>query len=277
MSKNIKVFLIDNKNEYLEEIGIEKPQTLDEFLLTLKHKMNNFPDYYSLFYISDDKEINIQNNDQYHLFSNNILYIRKENPKENAGTLFKISINTSLLENKNEKDKMVENDEINELKKEIKEKEKIIEENNKYIEKTFLFFKRICKKLKTIHLLINPEINNLLENLIKEISYEKLLNSFNEISDIILEEMDDFQEFLNNKFNINSINEKKNTKKKKEKTKTHKKFETQIKKKTIVEIKDKNSISKTEIHKNKNLPYSCILRISKKDFPDITYDNLGPK
>ena len=91
--------------------------------------------------------------------------------------------------------------------------------------------------------------------------------------DVILEEMDTFQQYWINKLNINSINEENISENKKEKTKT--KFE-QINKKIIVEIK-KISISKTEIQKNKNIPYSCIPRIEIKDFPDITYDNLGSK
>ena len=41
-----------------------------------------------------------------------------------------------------------------------------------------------------MHLLIIPEINNLLENLIKEFSSKKILKSFNEIMDGILEEID---------------------------------------------------------------------------------------
>ena len=271
MSKNIIIFLIDNndKNKFTEEFEIQRPKTLEELQIKLQQKMKNFPDYYNLFYKLDDKEINIQNNEQYHLFSNNILFIRKENPEENAGTIFKKSINISLLENKKEKYKIDDNDELNELKKEIKKKGKIIAENNKYIEKTILFFKTICKKLKKIRLLVNPEKNNLLENLIKEISSEKIY----EIMDVILEEMDTFQQYLINKLNINSINEENISENKKEKTKT--KFE-QINKKIIVEIK-KISISKTEIQKNKNIPYSCIPRIEIKDFPDITYDNLGSK
>ena len=126
MSINIIIFLIDNndKNKFTEEIEIQRPKTLEELQIKLQQKMKNFPDYYNLFYKLDDKEINIQNNEQYHLFSNNILFIRKENPEENAGTIFKKSINISLLENKNEKYKIDDNDELNELKKEIKKKKK---------------------------------------------------------------------------------------------------------------------------------------------------------
>ena len=282
MSKNIKIFLIDNdndnENKNLQEIEIEKPKTLEELKLILEQKINNFPNYYNLFYKSDEREINIQNNDQYLLFSSNILFIREANLKENAGTIFKKSIiNNSLLESKNEKDKIkYENDEINKLIKEIKEKEKIIEENNKYIDKTIIFFNEICKKLQKMHLLIIPEINNLLENLIKEFSSKKILKSFNEIMDGILEEIDTLYQDLIKKLNINSINEEIINENKKGKNKT--KYETKVKEKTIVDIKDKTkSISKTEIQKNKNLPYSCIPRIGIKDFPDISYDNLGPK
>ena len=221
MSKNIIIFLIDNndKNKFTEEIEIQRPKTLEELQIKLQQKMKNFPDYYNLFYKSDNREINIQNNEQYHIFSNNILFIRKANPEENAGTIFKKSINASLLENKNEKNKIDDNDELNKLKKEIKEKEKIIEENNKYIEKTFLFFKTICEKLKKMHLLINTKINNLLENLIISSENEKKLKSYYEIMAVISEEMDTFQKYLINKLNINSINEDNTIENKKEKTK----------------------------------------------------------
>ena len=84
MPNSIKVILIDNenKNKYLEEIEIGKPKTLEELFLTLEKKMKNFPNFYNLFYILDDKEINIQNNDQYLLFSDNILFIRQADPKK---------------------------------------------------------------------------------------------------------------------------------------------------------------------------------------------------
>lgn len=285
MSKNIKIILVDNENKKdkdLEEFEIEKPKTLEELRDTFEKKMKNCPDYYNLYYISNDKEINIQNNNEYNLFSNNLLYIRKVNPQENASTIFKKSINTiSLIENKNEEDKIDDNDQIDQLKKEIKQKNKIIEENNKYIEKSIVLFKNICKKLNHIHLLINPEINKSLENIIKEISSEKMLKSYYDISKIISDEMDTFYEYLSNKLNKNSINEENiiENKKVKEKNKDIEKFGTQIKKKQIVEIKEKEKTnSKTEIKKTtSNLPYSCIPRIDKKDFPDITYDSLGSK
>ena len=273
MSKNIKVFLIDNlnKNKELEETEIEKPKTLEELQLFLEKKMKKIPDYYNLFYIADDKEIKIQNDEQYELFSNNELFIRQVDPKEKAGTLFKKSINKSLIENKNKEDKIDDTEQINQLKEEIKQKDKIIEENKNYIEK-------ICKKLKIILSLIIPEKNLLLENLIKEISSAKILKSYYDIYEKILSEMDTINQYLTKKLNNNSINEENNNKNKKEKIKISKNFDnTHVKKKIISEIKDNKKSSKTEIKKIKNLPYSCIPRIDIEDFPDITYDNLGPK
>ena len=273
MSETIKIVLIDNnnKNKYLEEIEIERPKTLDDLRSKLKKKMKNFPDYFNLFYKSDDKEINIQNNEEYQLSKNNILFICQNNPEEHAGTLYNKNINNTLLENKKEENLIEDNDQTILSKNENKKIKKIIEENNKFIEATILFFKSIYKRLKEIDLLINNTKNNKLENLIKNLSQEIILKSYDEISKIILEEMDIIYQYINNKLIINSINGENTNENKKEKTRI-KKSQSSNKKKIIAESKDK-SIS---LVKTSEMPYSCIPRINK-NFMDISYDKYGPE
>ena len=138
MSNNINLSIIGNDNQKQEEISIENPKTLDGLLSSINKIFKNLPDYFTIFYKSEDKEINIKKNEDFQL-SKGMIYIRPKNPTDIEDTIF-------------QKDKIDENNKINEPGKE-KEKEKTeISENKTFIDKTFNFFKNVVNKIKNIEI-----------------------------------------------------------------------------------------------------------------------------
>ena len=90
------------------------------------------PEYFTNFYKSDDKEINLKNNEEIKL-PNGMLYIRPKNPNDIEDTIFQ--------RNKTDKNNKIEE----------KEKEKIeISENTTFVDKIFSFFKDVVNKIKKI-------------------------------------------------------------------------------------------------------------------------------
>ena len=74
MSK-IDILLFNDLNDIIEEININKPKTYSDLLSLVKIKLKNLPNNYSIFFISDKKEIAIKIDEDYKL-SKDILFIR---------------------------------------------------------------------------------------------------------------------------------------------------------------------------------------------------------
>jgi hypothetical protein len=139
MSNNINLSIIGNDNKKNEEITIENPQTLDGLLLSINKFFKNLPEYFTIFYKSEDKEVNIKKGEDFKL-SNGILYIRPKNDKDIEDTIF-------------QKDKIDEKNKIDEPGKEKKKNE--IGENTNFVEKTLNLVKDVWNKIKKIELPIS--------------------------------------------------------------------------------------------------------------------------
>ena len=143
MSKNINLSIIGNDNKKNEEIIIENPKTLDGLLISINRFIKDLPDYFTIFYKSDNKEIDVKNNEDINL-SNGMLYIRPKNPNDIEGSIFK-------------KVKTDENNKIDDSgkEKEQEQKKNEISENITFVDKTVNFFKDVVNKIKKIELPIS--------------------------------------------------------------------------------------------------------------------------
>lgn len=141
MSNNINLSILDSNNKKNEEISIENPKTLDGLLLSINKFIKNLPDYFTIFYKSENKEINLKKNEDFKL-SNGMIYIRPKNPQDIEDTVF-------------QKNKIDENNNIDEPKKEKEKDNNEINENTTFVDKTFNFVKDIFNKIKKIELPIS--------------------------------------------------------------------------------------------------------------------------
>ena len=139
MSNNINLSIIGNDNKQQEEISIENPKNLDGLLASINKFFKNVPDYFTIFYKSEDKEINLKKNEDIDL-SNKILYIRPKNPNDIQATVF-------------QKDKTEENNKKEEPGKEKEKNE--TSDNTTFVDKTFSFAKDIFNKIKKIEMPIS--------------------------------------------------------------------------------------------------------------------------
>jgi len=93
MSGNIEVFLLDKQNNLIEEINIIKPKTYEILNITLKTNLKNLPEYFTLFYpSSNNKEIEIHNNEEYQLLKDT-LFIRQMEKIDLEKSIFDIAYN----------------------------------------------------------------------------------------------------------------------------------------------------------------------------------------
>ena len=77
MSDKIDLYLLDNLNNITEENNIIKPMMFSELLDIISKNFKNLPEYYNIFYLSENNnEIIINNDDEYKL-SKDILFIRE--------------------------------------------------------------------------------------------------------------------------------------------------------------------------------------------------------
>ena len=77
MTDKIDLYLLDNLNNIVEESYIIKPMMFPELLDIIPKKFKNLSEYYNIFYLSENNnEIIINNDDEYKL-SNDILFIRE--------------------------------------------------------------------------------------------------------------------------------------------------------------------------------------------------------
>ena len=93
MSNNLNISLIDKSGNTIEQINIQRPNTYQELLDTLKTKLSKMPKYYTIFYKSVyDTEIEIHSNEEYKL-SENTLFIRKLDTVDLTQSVFSRNLN----------------------------------------------------------------------------------------------------------------------------------------------------------------------------------------
>ena len=73
----IDIFLLDKSNNLKEGIKLIKSETYQEFILQLKQKLKNIPQYYELFILgNNNNEIKINNEENYKKIED-ILFFRE--------------------------------------------------------------------------------------------------------------------------------------------------------------------------------------------------------
>ena len=93
MTDKIVCILLNDLNIPFEEIDINRPNSYNDLILTLRKNCKNLPKYYYIFYQSDDnKEIIIHNNEEYKK-SKDILFIRKKEVKNLCQSIFSLNYN----------------------------------------------------------------------------------------------------------------------------------------------------------------------------------------
>ena len=96
---NLYIFLVD-KDKTKKEINILKPKTYEDLLQELRNNFENISEYYEIFIMDDNKEIEINNENDYKIVQD-ILFIREiEEPNINK-SLFELNYN-KLSESKQE-------------------------------------------------------------------------------------------------------------------------------------------------------------------------------
>lgn len=258
MSKNIILYFLDD-NKQTKKINIEKPNSYEELIKILFEKK------YIIYYKSDGEEKNVQNNDEFKK-SDNILFIRPKEKEEPS-----LPKNNNNIPNIAPEDITEDNNKIKQIDKENEKENELIENNKKYMINTFDFFKKILNQIKEIDELIIPNNNNEIKKLKlnNELSSDYIQKNFDDISNIIYKEFENFKQYALKNSNNKLINEDKSNKKEFNKPKIPMNSKTEIKPKPKVKY-DSSKIS--EISKNKI--YSCIPRIEIGK-PDISHDKLG--
>ena len=256
----VEFFGKDNKRN---EISIPKGNNFNDLLTNIKKIESNFiTEYYDIFYLSDNnKEIYIDNEEEFVKFKEKKLYIHPKEQKLEAATS---NTNKTELDNNN-------NDtEIKNLNKDEPSKDLLINKKEKYIEKLYTIIQNILEKIKEINKIIQSNSNQI-DNIIKTISNNFPEEKIEDINNIICNELDLIIKYINSKENKISIIEKIN----KEKINTD--INNIKNHKTVIKMKNTNDNppeNKTTI-KNKYIPYSCILGIEKETKFDISYNIYG--
>lgn len=258
MSTDFIIYFDDNNQ--LKEINIENPNSYEDLIKIL------FEKEYTIFYKSDGKEKNIQSNEEFQK-SNKKLFIRPKKLLEKTETI----LPNNDIQKPTPEDTFEDNNKVIQLEKEIEKKNEIIKNNKKYISKSFNIFKDILNKMKEIDKLINPTNNNEIKGFNNILSSEdSIQKSIDDLSNVILKDLENFKQYTIINSNKNLINEDKINKNEGNKPKKV------IKNKTEIKRKDKfHSTKISEVPMNENPPYSCIPRIVGGQ--DISYDKLGKK
>ena len=262
MSEEITVEFFGKDNKRNEK-SIPKGNNFNDLLTNIKKIESNFiTEYYDIFYLSDNnKEIYIDNEEEFVKFKEKKLYIHPKEQKLEAATS---NTNKTELDNNN-------NDtEIKNLNKDEPSKDLLINKKEKYIEKLYTIIQNILEKIKEINKIIQSNSNQI-DNIIKTLSNNSPEEKIDDINNIICKELDLIIKYINPKENKNSIIEKNNKEK----------INTDINNikihKTVIKTKKTNDIppeNKTTL-KNKYIPYSCILGIEKEIKFDISYNIYG--
>ena len=260
MSEEIDIYLLDDKNNPIEEANIKKPKTFLELNAEIKKNFKNLPKYYVIYYLSeDDKDIIIHNDKELEKVEN-ILFIRKIVPNNLGVSLFTrnydklpqtkqdiinqkymCSICSDLIKKENplfcyicqkifhheclkkwseQRSQKSRNLNCPNCRKELpleewkakldfeeirKNDAEILELLNQsedainysdYIIKTVDIFKKILTIINEINLIMDPEPNENINNLIKELTNNFINPPLDDISIIIFEELDKIDNYL---------------------------------------------------------------------------------
>ena len=88
MAQEMDIFLIDDSNNPIEALYIEKPKNFHEFISEIKKYFDNLPTHYVIFYTGDDnRDVIIHNENDYYKI-HDIVFIKKIVPSNLGKSLF---------------------------------------------------------------------------------------------------------------------------------------------------------------------------------------------
>ena len=260
MSDEIKIIIQNNLREKKFEVKTERPRTFEMLIKFINEKINGIPKYYTIYISQNGKGIAIQSDEQYQIYRTKVIYILEKDNIDITSTLVRndeeVFFEETMNSMNNTMNEYSANNEINE----INEKSKDI--NEQFIENLSNILKKILIRFKEVDSLL-PQYNEKLIELVNQFEPNLVISQINNISDIILEELNIIEDYIKSKGsgnkNLPKIDLKRNT-------------QPNFLLPTLV--KDKN-ISKPNL--GFDIPISCIPRIQKKSYEDISFEKIGKK
>ena len=77
MDEQVGLYLLDDSNNIIEEANLRKPETFSKLLNLIPKKFKNLKAHFNIFYLSENNEEMIINNNGEYQLSKNILFIRE--------------------------------------------------------------------------------------------------------------------------------------------------------------------------------------------------------
>lgn len=259
MSDEITIIVQNKLRKKINEVKTKRPRTFELLIKFINEKIKELPQYYTIYFSQKGKGIEIRNDQQYQIYKNKIVYILEKDLIDIAPTLiqkdevyFEESMN-NIDEFSDTKNKEI-NNEINEKPKDT---------NGPFIENISNLLKNILIRFKEVDSLL-PQYNEKLIELVNKFEPNSVISQINNIYDIILEELKIIEDYI--KFKGNN-NDNKNLPK------------IDLKRNKHSELLLPNILNKSLTQQNLkiNIPYSCIPRIQKKLYPDISFEKIGKK
>ena len=265
MSDDFKIIVQDKSRKKINEVKTKKPRTFDLLIKFINEKIKGMPKYYTIYISQNGKGIAIRSDQQYQIYKTKVIYILEKDIIDIAPTLiqkdevyFEETMNNTMNNSMNEysASKNIENNnEINEKQKDIKDQ---------FIENISDILKKILIRFKEVDSLL-PKGNEKLIELVNKFEPNLVISQINNISDIILEELKIIEDYIIFKGNNNG---NKNLSKIDSKMNEHPNL-------VLPNIANYKNIT----HPNLGIyiPYSCIPRIQKKSYEDISFEKIGKK
>ena len=265
MSEEIKIIVQDKSRKKIIEVKTKKPRTFDSLLKFINEKIKGMPKYYTIYISQNGKGIAIRSDQQYQIYKTKVIYILEKDIIDIAPTLiqkdevyFEETMNNTMNNSMNEysASKNIENNnEINEKQKDIKDQ---------FIENISDILKKILIRFKEVDSLL-PKGNEKLIELVNKFEPNLVISQINNISDIILEELKIIEDYIIFKGNNNG---NKNLSKIDSKMNEHPNL-------VLPNIANDKNITQPNL--GVYIPYSCIPRIQKKSYEDISFEKIGKK
>ena len=76
MENKLRISLVDEMNNIIEEISHIRPYNIDELIIIIKKNFKNLPKNFNIYYKENNQEITINNDEEYQL-SKDMLYIKE--------------------------------------------------------------------------------------------------------------------------------------------------------------------------------------------------------
>ena len=260
MSDEIKIIVQNKKGEKKFEVKTKRPRTFEILLKFINEKIKEMNKFYTIYISQKGKGIEIKNDEQYQSYRSKVIYILEKVIFDIAPTLvekeeevfFEETMNNSMEENSATKN-TENNNEINGKPKDI---------IDNFIENISNILKKILIRFKEVDSLL-PSYNEKLIELVNKFESNLATSQINNISDIILEELNIIENYIKFKGNGN-----KNLPKIDLKRNPQSNFGLQ-------NIPNDNIITQQNL--GIDIPISCIPRIQKKAYDDISFEKIGRK